>query len=484
MTWTTSSYAFIRTQKLPLLVALTCVVLYIVFAYNLERSDFIKLITLIVGLFFLTHHLINQFGYNFWMLAGLGVFFRVVFFPAIPNLSQDFYRFIWDGRLLVQGVNPYSITPLSYLTDLSTALEVTSGKTVAEAVTLFNGMGDLNASHYSNYPPINQFCFVIASFFAGKSIVGSVMVLRVLIISADIGILYVGKKILAHLNLPVNNIFWYFLNPFIIIELTGNLHFEGVMLFFVVWAFYLLFKGKWIWAAVWLGLSISVKLIPLLFLPLFLHYFRINKKLPKATSDLTAPNRSLGLLKLIIFYIVILGTAILTFIPFISPEFISNFAATIGLWFQNFEFNASIYYIVRWIGYQVVGWNIIGTAGKVLPLITLTIILLLSFFRKNHTQQQLITAILFAVSIYFLLSTTVHPWYIATPLLLSVFTTYRFPVVWSAAVMLSYAAYGKEGFDENLWLVAAEYIIVIAFAITEILSKKGMKKGNFRIVEN
>ena len=91
---------------------------------------------------------------------------------------------------------------------------------------------------------------------------------------------------------------------------------------------------------------------------------------------------------------------------------------------------------------------------------------------------------LLGVSAYFLLSTTVHPWYIATPLLLSVFTKYRFPIVWSAFVMLSYSAYGAEGFKENLWLVAAEYVIVIAFAITEMLAQSGEQKGNFRIIED
>jgi hypothetical protein len=78
---------------------------------------------------------------------------------------------------------------------------------------------------------------------------------------------------------------------------------------------------------------------------------------------------------------------------------------------------------------------------------------------------------LFTISFYFLFSTTVHPWYIATPLLLSVFTKYKFPIVWSFAVMFSYSAYGKNGFDEKLWLVALEYLVVIGVALWEILPK-------------
>ena len=38
--------------------------------------------------------------------------------------------------------------------------------------------------------------------------------------------------------------------------------------------------------------------------------------------------------------------------------------------------------------------------------------------------------------------------------------------------MLSYSAYGEDGFDEKLWLVALEYLVVIGFAVWEIFLKK------------
>jgi hypothetical protein len=295
---------FIKQYKIPLLFAIASIALYINFGYGLERSDFLKLILFCTYLFYLSYYFIEKVKLNFWLLASLGIVSRLAFIAAIPNLSQDFYRFLWDGRLLLQGVSPYLFTPSS-----ATALEVT----IEQSQQLIEGMGSLNASHFSNYPPVNQLFFAIAALFAGKSILSSVIVLRVLIILADIGILYFGKKLLEKLNLPIKNIFWYFLNPFIIIELTGNLHFEGIMLFFFVWALYLLFNGKWFWAAVLIGISISVKLIPLLFLPLFLKYF-IKKKVSTA----------LNLTSLINFYIVVLITVLVTFLPFLSSEFIKN----------------------------------------------------------------------------------------------------------------------------------------------------------------
>ena len=447
----------LKSNKITLLLILVIGLFYWVFAFVLIRSDFIKLISLYGALFFLSYKLIQLNKGRFWLLAGIGILFRFIFIGVLPNLSQDFYRFIWDGRLVFQGINPYLFTPESYLNNLSTALELTKGATVNQAQELYTGMGSLNGSHFSNYPPINQLGFAIAALFTGKSILGSAIVFRTLIILADIGILYFGRKLLISLGKEPHQFFWYFLNPFIIIELTGNLHFESVMLFFLVWALYLLQHKKWIGAAILIGISVSVKLIPLLFLPLFYQSF-INKE-----------NVKKGFLKLIAFYLITLITVSITFLPFYSSQFVSNFSETIGLWFQNFEFNASIYYIIRWVGFKVVGWNIIATAGKVLPMIVVLFILLLTFFRKNKTTPQLITALLFGISIYFLLSTTVHPWYIATPLLLSIFTKYRFPIVWSLVVMLSYSAYGVDGFSENLGLVALEYFIVIGFFIWECI---------------
>ena len=341
--------------------------MYGTFAYNLVRSDFTKLISLFGGLFILSYQLIKMYGWNFKLLLGLGIFFRIIFLFATPNLSQDFYRFIWDGQVLMQGFSPYLVSPEAYLQNPSLA-----GFVIPQAEDLYIGMGMPSIANFTNYPPMNQLCFALATFFGGKSIIGSVIGLRIIIILADIGILYFGKKILEKLNLPIQNIFWYFLNPFIIIELTGNLHFEGVMLFFFVVSIFFLQKNKWLLSAVFLGLSVSTKLIPLIFLPLFFQWFwKKEYSFPEGIANLTK------------YYLVALGTVIITFLPFLSSEFMTNYLATNALWFQNFEFNASIYYIIREIGFQIVGWNIIETVGKILPLIVIAFIIGITFFRKN-----------------------------------------------------------------------------------------------------
>ncbi|WP_034260782.1 hypothetical protein [Altibacter lentus] len=449
----------LKSRRIPLLFAGLSVIFYSVFAYDLERWDFARLGLLYAALFFLAYKLIQVGRGNYWWLVGFGVAFRLVFMGGLPNLSQDFYRFLWDGRLLAQGLSPYLFTPESYM-----QLPSSFAAEIPQATELYKGMGSLNASHYSNYPPMNQLFFAIAAAISGSSIIGSVITLRLLLIVADLGILFIGQRLLKRLALDSYVIFWYFLNPFVIIELTGNLHFEGAMLFFLILFLYLLYRGLWQWAAAAMAVSISVKLIPLLFLPILFKWFQ------------TGTSRTKGVMQLLLFYGIVLGAVLLSFLPFLSSEFISNFSATIGLWFQNFEFNASVYYIIRWIGFETVGWNIIGTAGKILPIIVFIVIILLTFLRKHSLIPQLCAGMLWAVSAYLLLATTVHPWYIATPLLLCLFTPYRFPIVWSVLVVVSYTAYGAEGFQEKLGWVAIEYVVVIGYAAWEVILQNKKRK--------
>lgn len=408
--------------------------------YHTPRENFPQVL-LIYTLLFAGFIFLMKREQDLSLLVRASIGFRVIFIMAIPNLSNDFYRFIWDGRMIFEGLNPYLYLPELFL-------QQDGSEVIAEGQELYKGMGSLNGSHYTCYPPVNQFFFVIPALLYSKSLLGSTIVMRLLIIAADLGILWIGRKLLAHLRLPEKSVFLYLLNPFIILEMTGNLHFEGVMIFFLLWSLYLLFTKRWTLSAVVMAISISVKLVPLLFLPL------IYKRLGVAKSSL--------------YYLIVIAVSVLLFLPFLSQELVDNFMSSINLYFQNFEFNASIYYIIRAIGYEVRGYNIIHDVGRILPLIVLTAILLLTFVRKNKIPEILMSSMLFAICIYYFLSTTIHPWYVAVPLILSVFTNYRFPLVWSFVVILSYSAYASETYSENLWLVGIEYIVVYGMAVKEL----------------
>lgn len=428
------------------MMLLSCI-LYYIFAFHFERTEFTKLVVLFIGLLVLCFKIVQFEKLNLKFILVTGIIFRIIFLVTIPNLSQDFYRFIWDGELVSNFINPYLNIPNDLILDPNLVID--------NAKELLTGMGELSPKFHSNYPPLNQLIFAVAALLGGKSILGAVIVMRILIILADIGIVYFGRKLLRKLNKSPHLIFWYFLNPLVIMELTGNLHFEGVMLFFFVWSLYLLSMNNWKLAAVVYACSISIKLVPLLFLPLFLTHFKFKKS--------------------VAFYSIV-GLSILTLLlPFYASEFIANFSKTVGLWFSNFEFNSSIYNVVKTIGvnyFDAKPWELIKTYGKLTPIITILTVLAFTFFRKNDNLSTLISSMLWILTIYYFISPTVHPWYIIFLVVLTCFTNYRYALVWSATVILSYWAYSDPNYVEHLGILTIEYLLVFSFMIYELSKQR------------
>ncbi|RTE54446.1 mannosyltransferase [Arenibacter aquaticus] len=432
-----------KLHKIPVLLALLSTLFYITFGYDLERTDFLKLLILYLALFFLCYKLIQFEKWNFKFLAIAGIIFRLGLFFATPNLSQDFYRFIWDGQMLNLGMSPYLHLPKDLIAE--------NNQFMPNAMELVSGMGNLSASNYSNYPPLNQLIFGLSTFFAGKNITVAILVMRTSIILSDLGILYFGRKLLQKLNRSTHLIFWYFLNPLVILELTGNLHFEGVMLFFFIWSIYLLHNKKWQLAALIYALSISIKLVPLIFLPLFVSY--------------------LGFKKSLFFYAIVGLSSLLLVSPFFSLDFLENYTHTVGLWFSNFEFNAGFYNLVKNIGIQFNAkpWELIKDYGKITPVVVIVTVGLFAFLRDNKKTVALFAAMLWVLTVYYFLSATVHPWYIIFLVFLALFTEFRFPLVWSLSIILSYWAYSVAGFKENYLLLTVEYLAVYGFMTYELV---------------
>lgn len=431
--------------KLLVLPALVIWGSYCYVGYGLERSSFALLcLVWFVGsimCYWWTHNNRFSLSQGLWLAAII----RISLFFVTPELSQDFYRYLWDGQLLHLGLNPYQFTPNQWMHQWGASQ-------MPHAETLIKGMGELSASNHSNYPPLHQVVFYTATLF-GNSLQSGILGLRLFVILGDLMVCYFGIKILHLLKLPKKRILWYVLNPLVILELYANLHLEGLMLGLFLLGIYGLFKSQTITQILGIASAISLKLLPLLTLPIILRY----KNQPKKNAWLV-----LGVIVI----------SCLSFTPFISVEMFKNYSNTLGLWFTNFEFNGSIYYIIRAIGSEWLGYNPIRTVGKILPLVSVFMLLTLWMKHPLRNQHHFFDLTTLSFCLYLFLSTTIHPWYLVLPLGMSVFGKYRFPMVWSTLIVLSYSAYGATGFKENMLLITTEYILVYGFLFWEVFFKK------------
>jgi len=48
-------------------------------------------------------------------ILGFAILFRAVLIPAVPVHASDFYRYLWDGKTTVHGINPYSYEPAAVM---------------------------------------------------------------------------------------------------------------------------------------------------------------------------------------------------------------------------------------------------------------------------------------------------------------------------------------------------------------------------------
>lgn len=385
---------------------------------------------------------------------GIALFIRLVLVFAMPNLSNDVFRFIWDGRLLVQGYNPFDHLPMYYLEN------ETGVKGLSQA--LFEAYDAKN--FYTVYPPVAQAQFGTACYFFPDDMYWSSVIMKLWLFLFEAGSIFLIVKLLYLFKWPVANVLIYALNPLVIFEITGNLHFEGAMIFFLLLAMWLLVKNKWHWSAIAFGLSVCSKLLTLMFLPFFI------KQLPWK--------------KVLMYYLLTGLSILLLFVPILNEAFITNFGQSLNLYFQKLEFNASFYYLLRWIGFKLYGYNLIAIIGPALGLIAGGSILYMAFVKQKQDQERTVKKwlplfkwFMFAFSVYLLSATTIHPWYVAMLIALCVFTNYRYPVLWSYLITWTYINYSYPVYEENLWVVGMEYGLLFLWFFNEY-RRNAEKKPN------
>ena len=83
--------------------------IYFFCGYIFERDETEIIFFLFFSCFALTFIVSKKLSLN--EILFFGISFRLVLLFAYPWLSDDFYRFIWDGLVIGENINPYEYTP-------------------------------------------------------------------------------------------------------------------------------------------------------------------------------------------------------------------------------------------------------------------------------------------------------------------------------------------------------------------------------------
>ncbi len=418
------------------------------------RSNFVALflgVLLVTILDVLAFFLVKKQPKLLLFFVGVSLVARCCLIFVFPAWSEDIYRFLWDGHLWQLGLHPFEQTPVYLIENQILTDEI--------SCDLFAKMN--SPAYFSIYPPVCQAVFGSAMFLFPKNIFAATVCIKIFLLCCEFGSIYLIIKLLKKYRLPVSNVLLYALHPLPILEICGNAHFEGAMIFFLLLSIYgystaNLSLSRLTFSTFSLALSVASKLLPLMFVPVLFFYLK-------------------GKNKFYFISILLLGLFI-TFIPIFSPILIQNFFDSLNLYFQKFEFNASVFYLSRSVGHYFLHYDPVLFMGPILSILVVFIILGISW-QRELSQLRLLETMLIVSSLHLFFATIVHPWYVTMPLFLSIFTRWRFPFIWAFVIFLTYISYANSPFRENLWVVILEYMTVFCYIIYELLLKnRSLKK--------
>ncbi len=223
------------------------------------------------------------------LLVGMAaVVFRLTLLLTDPIAELDIYRYMWDGEVCAQGVNPFRYSPEQVLAATGDA------RTPADLAKLV-GLRDrspelrtiLGRIHFAElptiYPPTSQAIFTLASLTTpdGAPVLRRMVTFKAWFVLLDIMTLVLVVLLLHATGKAVGWSLAYGWCPLAIKEFANSGHLDAVAVFFTTLAVFLVVRAcfhatgarakAWILgAAIALSLAIGAKLYPLVLVPLFL----------------------------------------------------------------------------------------------------------------------------------------------------------------------------------------------------------------------
>src|SRR5215216_7866775 len=189
-----------------------------------------------------------------FLVLGLGfaALFRLSIIFSPPYLSDDIYRYVWDGRVQAAGINPYRYIPaapeLAQLRDDAIYPKI-NRREIAHTI----------------YPPVAQVVFLLTT-----RISESVVWMKLTMLIFEMVAIWAIAGLLNLLGRPRQLLLLYAWHPLVIWEFAGSGHCDAIAIGFIAVAFLAWQRRSDLGAGFLLASATLAKLFPLVLLPAML----------------------------------------------------------------------------------------------------------------------------------------------------------------------------------------------------------------------
>lgn len=355
-----------------------------------------------------------------------GLLFRATLLPSLPTLSDDLYRYVWDGRVQTAGINPYRYAPaseaLAYLRDDETYPRINH----PEVSTI--------------YPPLAE-----ALFLGCYALHPGVWTVKIALVGIDLLAAWFLLGLIRVYDQHPGQLLIYLWNPLLVVEVAGNGHMDIMGVATVVMALLYLQIGGYGRAAGALALSFLSKFFAICLIPVFWRWMCARRGNAGGwrvrLQAMVRPGKAWPVL---VFPAVVL----LGYLPYAGAG--AGLFKGLLTYAEHWEFNAPVFGLLK----AVLGS---GAAAR----IAVGVLFGSAVLALTLGWMPPIQAAYLLTGLFLWLTPTLHPWYCVWMLPFLVF--YRSPawLTFTGLVVLSYHVlirYQAEGvWEEAAWVKGVEY---------------------------
>lgn len=278
-----------------------------------------------------------------------------------PIGSDDYYRYIWDGKVQADGINPYQYAPNdSTLNHLNS--ELLPAKVSYPTIKTI-------------YFPVSQWLFSLSYWLTGENAIG----LKIFYLLFELIILISLYFLLKRFSIDKKYILIYAALPLITFQFFIDAHIDVVGVALMISSITLYFYNKKLLSYILLGLSVSIKPTGFLLIPFF---FQNEIDFKDKIKSLFIP----------------ISVFVITFLPYV---FTATPLGTLINYSVHWTFNGMIYNTL----------NIFINDNSTIRIIC-GILFLLVYVYLFFIRLQLINKIYLSLFLLMIFSPVVHPWYL------------------------------------------------------------------------